>query len=200
MAQIYNELARGRPDLVKCLSEDSWTFDRYAQVVCELLPWRSLTRSSFGQQPAYSVRPLLYHEDGKIMFSFSRRPLVGSSTSARTRGIPSLSELQVEALNVVQMLAERLAVVLDLEPGDLLFWNNLGLLHARNGFTDSSEQKRHLIRLWLHNEEKGSAIAEAIRQPWKDAFESSSRQQLWPVHPIRDRQYISTQQRSSGHG
>lgn len=134
------------------------------------------------------------------MFSFSRRSLVGSNTSPRTRGIPSLSELQVEALNVVQMLAERHAVVLDLEPGDLLFWNNLGLLHARNGFTDSSEQKRHLIRLWLHNEEKGWAIPEAIRQPWKDAFESSSRQQLWPLRPITNRKYVSTQQRSSGHG
>ena len=107
---------------------------------------------------------------------------------------------QVEALKAVQMLAERHALRLDLEPGDLLFLNNLGLLHARNGFTDSSEQKRHLIRLWLHNDEQAWPIPLAIRQPWEDAFQNSSQTQLWPLEPITDRQYVTTQQRSSGHG
>jgi len=196
--KIYNELAKARPDLVRVLAENSWVFDRYSQllyvVIIRLMP------SSFGKQPAYNVRPLLHREDEKVIFSFSRRPLLGSITSPRTETIPVLTETQVEALNMVQLLAERHALTLDLVPGDLVFWNNLGLLHARNGFTDSSERKRHLIRLWLHNEEQGWSIPPAIRQPWEDAFENSSQRQLWPLEPITDRQYVSTQQRSSGHG
>jgi alpha-ketoglutarate-dependent taurine dioxygenase len=77
---------------------------------------------------------LIHLEAGKVVFSFSRRPLLGSVTSPRSRNIPDLNDRQVEALNMVQLLAEENALVLDLEAGDMLFWNNLGLLHARNGF------------------------------------------------------------------
>jgi hypothetical protein len=111
-----------------------------------------------------------------------------------------LSDKQVEALNMVQLLAEKDALVLDLEGGDVLFWNNLGLLHARNGFTDSSSNRRHLVRIWLHNDKLGWAIPQRIRQTWKEAFEHADQQLRWPLEPITDRSYISTQQRSSGHG
>lgn len=134
------------------------------------------------------------------MLSFSRRPLLGSATSPRSKAIPDLSDQQVEALNMIQLLAEDNAIVLDLEAGDMLFWNNLGLLHARNGFTDSHSHRRHLVRIWLHNDSLGWAIPPKIRQNWSEAFEHDVRQQLWPLEPITDRSYISTQQRSSGHG
>lgn len=197
--KIYNEMVKTRPDLVKILTEVSWIFDKYVWILL-LMALRSLMRLSFGKEPAYTTRPLLHCEHEKIIFSFSRRQLLGSATSPRTGSIPTLNEEQVEALNVVQLLAERYSLVLNLEPGDMVFWNNLGLLHARNGFTDSAEQKRHLIRLWVHNDEHGWRVPEAIQQPWNEAFEQTPRQQLWPLEPIADREYVSTQQRSSGHG
>ena len=46
----------------------------------------------------------------------------------------------------MHFVAEECALTLRLKRGDVLFWNNLGLLHCRNGFTDSTEHKRHLIR------------------------------------------------------
>lgn len=101
---------------------------------------------------------------------------------------------------MVQLLAEENALVLDLEAGDMLFWNNLGLLHARNGFTDSPSHRRHLMRIWLHNDKLGWAIPQQLRQAWNEAFEGDGRQQSWPLEPITDRSYISTQQRQSGHG
>ena len=146
------------------------------------------------------MRPLIHIEDGKVVFSFSRRPLLGSATSPRSETIPELSDDKVEALNVVQALAEHHSLVLDLEAGDVLFWNNLGLLHARNGFTDSVDNRRHLVRIWLHDDALGWEIPRAIREAWSEAFHQDDRQQLWPLEPISDRLYISTQQRSSGHG
>jgi hypothetical protein len=143
---------------------------------------------------------LIHLVAGKVVFSFSRRPLLGSATSPRSKDIPDLSDKQVEALNMIQLLAEDNALVLDLEAGDMLFWNNLGLLHARNGFTDSPSHRRHLLRIWLHNDNLGWGIPRQIRQPWNEAFEHDDRQQIWPLEPITDRSYISTQQRSSGHG
>lgn len=143
---------------------------------------------------------MIHLEAERVVFSFSRRPLLGSATSPRSKGIPDLSDKQVEALNMIQLLAEDNALVLDLEPGDMFFWNNLGLLHARNGFTDSHSRRRHLVRIWLHNDSLSWAIPPQIRQPWNEAFEQDAEQQLWPLEPITDRSYISTQQRSSGHG
>jgi hypothetical protein len=157
---------------------------------------------SFGQWPLYTVRPILYPiEDENVLLSFSRRPLVGSASSPRSPGIPSLSDSHVEAINVLQAAAEKHTLSMKLQRGDILFWNNLALLHSRKGFTDSPDSRRHLIRLWLRNgaTEKNWSIPEDLQASWKDAFDHAGRQSLWPIEPIKDRDYICNQQRSSGH-
>jgi hypothetical protein len=135
------------------------------------------------------------------MLSFSRRPLVGNASSPRTPDIPDLSGSQIEALNMVQTVAEQHAVSMKLKPGDMLFWNNLALLHSRSGFTDSPERRRHLLRLWLRNaeSEKNWPIPLDLQAAWSEAFDHAGRPQSWPIEPIRDRGYIANQQRSSGH-
>jgi hypothetical protein len=37
-----------------------------------------------------------------------------------------------------------------LEPGEMMFWHNFLVLHSRTAFQDSPQQKRLLLRLWLH--------------------------------------------------
>jgi hypothetical protein len=136
-----------------------------------------------------------------VLLSFSRRPLFGNGSSPRSRDIPDLGASHVEAINALHFAAERHALSMKLKPGDLLFWNNLALLHGRTGFTDSPDRRRHLLRLWLRNDatEKNWPIPEELQASWNDAFNHGGRPQLWPIEPIRDRDYISSQQRSSGH-
>lgn len=157
---------------------------------------------SFGQSPSHTVRSVIYSlVDGKVMFSYSMRPLVGNTSSPRSHGIPDLSSSQIEAINTVQSVAEENALSMKLKSGDLLFWNNMALLHSRAGFTDSTDHKRHLLRLWLRNDatEKHWPVPAELQAYWSDAFEHAERPQLWPIEPIRDRDYIINQQRSSGH-
>jgi hypothetical protein len=157
---------------------------------------------SFGQWPPYSTRPILYPvRDDRVLLSFSRRPLVGSASSPRSCDIPDLSVSHIEAINTLQSVAERHALAMRLRPGDLLFWNNLALLHSRVGFTDTQDKRRHLLRLWLRNDEteKGWPVPEELQASWKEAFNHAGRPQLWPIEPIRERDYIINQQRSSGH-
>ncbi|PMD57402.1 Clavaminate synthase-like protein [Hyaloscypha bicolor E] len=185
-ATIYNEIVKTRPDIIHLLSASSWVFDR------------------FGQSPPYMVRPILYPTgEDRVILSFSRRPLVGNATSPRTPGIPDLSAAQVEALNAVQFAAEEHALAKKLKTGDMLFWNNMAMLHARKGWTDSPNSRRHLVRLWLRNDdtEKRWPIPEELQAgtAWNEAFDHAGRSQLWPVAPIRERAYIANQQRSSGH-
>lgn len=183
-ATVYNEIVETRPDIIGLLSSPSWIFDR------------------FGQWPPYNVRSILYPQrDEKVLLSFSRRPLVGSASSPRSPGIPDLGDSHLEAINALQASAERHTLSMKLQRGDILFWNNLALLHSRRGFTDSPDCRRHLIRLWLRNSEteKKWSIPEELQASWKDAFEHAGRPQLWPIEPIKDRDYICNQQRSSGH-
>jgi hypothetical protein len=156
----------------------------------------------FGQWPPYVMRPLIYPmPNRKAILSFSRRPLVGNASSPRSSDIPDLPASHVKALNAVQFSASRHALSMKLKPGDILVWNNLALMHGRSAFTDSTEDKRHLIRLWLHNEatETVFPIPKDLRPQWDDAFEHAGRPQMWPLEPIRDNSYICTRQRSSGH-
>ncbi|KAG9239331.1 hypothetical protein BJ875DRAFT_365839 [Amylocarpus encephaloides] len=183
-AAVYNEIVKTRPDMISLLSSPSWIFDR------------------FGQWPPWKMRPLLYPiQNQNALLSFSRRPLVGNASSPRSADIPDLPPSHVEAMNAVHFAADHHALSIKLQAGDILFWNNLALMHGRRGFTDSAEEKRHLIRLWLRNEATENAwpIPEDLKTQWNDAFEHVGRPQLWPLEPIRDQGYISTQQRSSGH-
>ncbi|KAF8541099.1 hypothetical protein BDD12DRAFT_986806 [Trichophaea hybrida] len=118
--KVYNELASQHPAHIKTLSEANWAFD------------------SFGRTPAFSYRPLLHHlptssPEGRVLLSFSRRPLTGSPVSPRTLGIPSLTTNQSDALDTVHFTALAHSISIRQYAGDLQFWNNFALLHAREG-------------------------------------------------------------------
>lgn len=185
-AQIYNDLAALRPDHVHTLSSP-WPFDSFSAAVDATVP-------------PYRERPLLFHQDGRVILSFSRRPLTGSKVSPRTPGIPSLTEAQAEALDAVHFTAERHALVLNQQRGDMQFWNNLSIVHGREGFEDSATQKRHLVRLWLRDPAEAWPLPAELQEQWNNAYGENARPEKWPVSPIRDFAHITTQRRSSGHG
>lgn len=64
-------------------------------------------------------------------------------------GVPELTPEQNEALAAFNDVADRVAVTLELEPGDVEYFNNHVLLHTRTGFTDDQDRGRHLLRVWL---------------------------------------------------
>ena len=57
-----------------------------------------------------------------------------------------------QAMACFSDIAQRPEVRADfmLEPGEMLFWHNFLVLHSRQAFTNAGEQKRLLLRLWLH--------------------------------------------------
>jgi hypothetical protein len=66
---------------------------------------------------------------------------------------PRLTAAQVEAMDVVQAIADEDGVRLDMDfrPGDMQFLCNHSTLHSRTAYEDWPEQdrRRHLLRLWL---------------------------------------------------
>ncbi len=66
----------------------------------------------------------------------------------RLAGVAELTVAQKKALDVFNKVADRVAVSLELRPGDIEYFNNHVVLHTRTRFT-GDDSERHLLRVWL---------------------------------------------------
>ncbi|KAF9474998.1 Clavaminate synthase-like protein [Pholiota conissans] len=163
--RVYNELAETRPDLIKTLSE----------------PW---DHDTFGADPPVITRPLLFWQDAHIIIQYARRIFTGFLALPRSAHIPPITEAQAEALDAVHFLAEKHSLGLSFQKGDIQYINNLSIFHARDAFIDSPEHKRHLLRLWLRDEEQAWKLPEALAPTWKRLYASATPDtERFPVEP-----------------
>ena len=146
-------------------------------------------------------RPVLFHDpdSNKMFFCFSRRQLTGSTVSPRPPWLPRLTESQAEALDAVHFTAENHALTIQLERGDVQFINNLGIFHSREAFTDAPDNhRRHLIRMWLRNEDQSWPTPEGLREIWKEIYGSSTTR-VWYTNANHDKTHVISRN-SSCHG
>jgi len=155
---IYKELVASYPKVLEALCDPSWPI----QVS--------------GNPPQHIVAPLLHVSDDKVLISVDPGRLGLHPATAEAgpgSSIPALSPLQLESLAVLSALASKYRYCLDLKQGDMVFINNLSLLHARDSYVDPVEGPgRHLVRLWLRNPELAWTIPRLMRAPWEAAFGS----------------------------
>ena len=132
---LYNEMARRRPDLAAVLSEPL-PFDRRGEVPDHEAP--------------FFLNAVFNHHAGLVSSYVSRRYV---ESSQRHPDAPRLTPLHVEALDLLDALAEDPDLHLDMEfrPGDVQLLHNHTVFHDRTAFEDwpEPERKRHLLRLWL---------------------------------------------------
>ncbi|KAK4114827.1 Clavaminate synthase-like protein [Canariomyces notabilis] len=152
---IYKELAASYPEVLEALCHANWPI----QVS--------------GNPPRHVVAPLLHVTKDKIIISVDPGRLGLHPATAKTGRdhVPDLSPLQLEALQVLSDLASKHRLRLDIKPGDIVFINNLSLLHARDPYVDAKRGPgRHLVRLWLRNPALAWHIPKLMRVPWEAAF------------------------------
>ncbi|KAF5313517.1 hypothetical protein D9611_008500 [Ephemerocybe angulata] len=149
--RVYNELVKTRPDLIKTLSE----------------PW---THDTYGGDPPFRNRPLLFSEEDKIIIQYARRIFTGFLGLPRSQEIPPITEAQAEALDAIHFLAEKYNLGLNFQKGDIQYINNLSIFHARDAFTDTAEKKRHLLRLWLRDEDHAWKLPKPLEEPWQRLY------------------------------
>lgn len=112
---------------------------------------------------------------------------------------------QAEALDMVHFTAEKHLVSLQMERGDMQFLNNLAAFHGREAFTDneSTEQKRHMLRLWLRNEEYAWGTPEALKDSWFSIYGNSERMSkaCWRIDATDvEKQHVVTRKFTCLHG
>lgn len=132
---IHNEIARTRPDLLEILYQP-YVWSRQGQERDGEAAWYN--------QPIYGI------EQGHFASRYIRTHILSAQ---KHFDVPRLTDLQLEALQMIDRFADDPAFCLDmmLEPGDMVFLNSHTTYHARTEFVDfqETERKRHLLRLWL---------------------------------------------------
>lgn len=92
-----------------------------------------------------------------------------------------MSEIQAEALDTVFFLAKKHAVEINLRKGDIEVFNNFAMLHARSSFSDTADEKRHMLRLWLRNEELRWGTPKGLEGVGKECYEEMGMERVWDV-------------------
>ncbi|KJX97446.1 hypothetical protein TI39_contig490g00005 [Zymoseptoria brevis] len=169
---VYNEIAKSRPDLIRRLAE----------------PWA--TENFSGKGPRYSLRPLLHYtprtttSPERMIIQYARRTFTGYMGLPRSSDIPPITEAQAEALDSLHFLAEKHAVTLDFQQGDVQYVNNLSIFHARDAFKDTTDQQRHLVRLWLRDPENAWQTPEGLTQRWAHIYDGvTPENSVFPLEP-----------------
>jgi len=93
---------------------------------------------------------------------------------------------------MVHFTAVENAVTLRLQKGDILLVNNLAIQHSRSSFVDKPFQRRHIMRLWLRNEELAWETPEALKKSWDECYGPSERRRIakWNVYPTISRERV----------
>lgn len=132
--EIFNELARRRPDYAEALQRDYW-FD---------------TRGQRPDGARIEVMPVYNRHDGLLTANMKYRYI---HTAQRFTDVPRLTGRQRDALEMAQDIANEpgMAMEFPLKPGDILIANNYVTFHGRTSFEDwdDPDRKRHMLRLWL---------------------------------------------------
>lgn len=121
VARTYNHLAETRRDIVRELAKDDWINKVYPSGECWIVYIVARLR------PA--GKPLIFAVgDNNVISSYSRRPYFGFYEA--DPDVPALPRQKHLALDAVNFTAEQFSLDLDLQKGDLEFFNNLTVFHG----------------------------------------------------------------------
>lgn len=131
---LWNTLQRENPDVAELLTKPIWYFDRKGEV-------------SEGQEE-YTRQPIFYLENGgkgRVYVKWDPYYVKSLKRFSDAGIIPPLSPEQERAATILEETANRLALHMILEVGDIQFVSNAHLLHARTAYK-SKHSGPHLFQ------------------------------------------------------
>ncbi|RKN50436.1 TauD/TfdA family dioxygenase [Micromonospora endolithica] len=138
--------------------------------------------------PATFISPIFSLYRGKFSTRFVRHTLLETQ---QVTGV-ALPEVTLTAFDLIEDIADRLCVDMELRAGDLQIVNNHKLLHSRTAYTDpdDAEQARHLLRCWLtfphYTGRRAGFVDEALRFGWLTDEQQREAAGSWtPPTPVR---------------
>ncbi|KAF4463563.1 hypothetical protein FALBO_9616 [Fusarium albosuccineum] len=162
---VYNVLAASRPDMIRTLARSDWPF----------------------AIPRFQCRPVLFHHEGRVIMNFGRVALTGNAVHPRSKNLPAVTPRQIEALDAIENIAKATQLEIGTQAGDIHFINNLAILHRREGFVNGQapQERRHLVRMRLRDDELGWKLPADLKQEWSAAFNQTA-PKIWHLEPMPD--------------
>ena len=130
---VRNAMLKRRPDLHDLLFQDIYR--------------SRLGEEVEGDRKAYPL-PVFGIRDGKFTSHYSRTYVEAAQL---TEGVPTMTDAQWQALDLLAEVASELSSGHDFVPGEIQILNNHVVYHARDAYEDGegADEKRLLYRLWL---------------------------------------------------
>jgi len=133
--EVFNEIARRRPDLAELLQRPCWYMD---------------TRGQRKDGARYQVMPIYTYWNGQLTPNYKNSLMYAAQ---RFDDVPRFSDAQKEAIALLDEVCSDPDICLrfDLRPGDIAIASNFATFHARTKYDDAGEfdAKRHMLRMWL---------------------------------------------------
>jgi hypothetical protein len=156
--------------------------------------WQWQVSRSGADEVAFKYEPLFYFFQGRLIVNYQKRPLRGTKEEPRDKRLTPLTPAQEGALNTVDRIAFEHALPVEQQVGDMQFFNNLCILHARTAFIDGQSSqtseasrpkfmKRHLTRMIFRDDEMAWAIPAQLEETWRSFYDHDSSVECFPLHP-----------------
>lgn len=132
---IHNKLLEIEPEVVREL-RNAFPNDRRGEVPVGEKPW--------------FMMPIFINHKGNLITTFNKQYVLFAQKNHPAA--PRLTTQQLRAINYFEYISANDpdgVMHMKLESGDIQILNNKIVVHGRNSFTDSTENTRHLIRLWI---------------------------------------------------
>jgi len=162
------------------LSSVGQTYNYFSENRRDIL--RTMAGKWYPRHSGLEGTPLIHYANNRVLAQYSRRVFFTFfEDQHRPENLPPLTPEQHLALDAIHYTAEKFSLNIDLEPGDLEFFNNLTLFHARDGSEDDEKNIRHLMRIWVRNEEHALDHGEVLDKRWNDLYPKEDVEQGWPL-------------------
>lgn len=140
----------------------------------------------YNKAPPTTMRFLDHVNSEKILMRFSRYPITGW-LNKRNPDLPAPTPAQLEALDAVQFTAASNCIALPMNKGDMVFLNDMTLMHAREPFEEAGSAKRHLLKMYLHDPKQNWEVAPSAVAQWNKMYGSNrpdgGREEIfWTMH------------------
>ncbi|MCJ1282520.1 hypothetical protein MMC26_001843 [Xylographa opegraphella] len=162
--KVWEKLKDRRPDLATTLLDD-WA-------------WESPSISKQTERG-----PIVILHKSQVFMNCSRVRISGTTTRSRPEFLPPLTSQQLEALELLQSVASDVAISFRFQQGDMLVFNNLGMMHARSSFIDQehSGHKRHLLRLIARNDFAADILPQSFRERLERLYEHEDKDEKFDI-------------------
>jgi hypothetical protein len=131
---------------------------------------------------------LLYHRNphaepvrGPVLFSNGEQVIAQLVWAPFVKHPAYMTPERERALTAVNNLAKKMCIKVHSEAGDIQLFNNLAMVHARDGFVDSATQRRHLVRLGVRDPEHQWTRPTGFEAQFETAYLVPLSEQIMPV-------------------